>query len=810
MRRQLMEEAQDTPSLVAGIGASAGGLQALQELLGHLPPDTGMAFVVVTHLHRDQPTILPELLADRTAMSVRVVKSSARVEANTVYLAPPGTLLTIHDGALTSSDPDGSGRLYHPIDHFFRSLADSLQERAVGVILSGSGRDGALGVMEIKGASGLVMAQQPESARFDAMPRSAISRGIVDYILPPSKLAEQLVRYAQSSASRALTPSDSFEASLGLIMRLLRERAGHDFSCYKRSTLQRRVERRMNVHQIDDAREYARFLEKTPHEADLLFRELLIGVTSFFRDREAFERLATLLRTLLAQRSTRHVARVWVTGCASGEEAYSIGIVLHEVLTELGRPFLAQVFATDLDVQAIEMGRSGAYLPGIAADVSPERLARYFVCEDGIYRICKEIRERVIFAVQNVIKDPPFTKLDLVSCRNLLIYLNGEQQQRLLPMFHYALLDDGLLFLGPSETASHDAHYFESADKKWKIYRRRDVPAQHFAQIQNRFDQDLTRHPAKHRESAVPTVGHRAEQLLMLRFAPPSVLVSERGEVRYIHGRTGRYLEPASGEPSHNLSQMAREGLRFELPGIVRAALSHTSEVWRRDVSLRLNGDVIKVDLCACQVNEPEALRGLVLVSFYEHDQEVAEHVELPDDASHRLSALELDLQHTRESLKSTVEELETSNEELKSSNEELQSTNEELQSTNEELETSKEEMQSLNEELHAVNAELQEKVEELSRANDDMQNLLNGIEVATLFLDSDLRIMRFTPQARRVVNLIESDVGRPLSDLAANLDYTDLAKDAREVMETLVYKEREVRIGSDGESWALMRILPY
>jgi two-component system CheB/CheR fusion protein len=804
---------------VVGIGASAGGLEALEELFRPMPARTGMAFVVVTHQHPGHTSMLPELLGKCSKMPVVGATDGVKLAPDQVYVGPPGTLLSIMNGKLHLTEAGGDLLARLPIDHFFRSLAEDQQERAICIVLSGTGTDGTLGLRTIKGESGMAMVQDAQSAKYAGMPSSAAATGLADYVLPPARMPEHLIAYVRGPYLKAPEPAPKIVSMpaepVEKVLLLVRNRTGHDFSSYKASTIRRRIERRMNVHQIEKLRDYARYLQQNEHETDILFQELLISVTSFFRDPAAFEALAAHLPSLLDPDRDSSV-RAWVPGCSTGEEAYSIAILLRECVAEHKKPGEIQIFATDIDAGAIEKARSGVYPDGIAVDVSRQRLDRYFVREDGSYRIRKDVREMVVFAPQNVIKDPPFTKLDLISCRNLLIYLNSDLQRRLVPIFHYALKPNGILFLGPSETIGGFADLFATLDAKWKIYRRKETPGAVHAHLE--FPARVSRlgAGAAGAPSALPPLTESAtsgvvEKLLLSRFAPASVLVNDRGDIVYVHGRLGDYLEPASGRPRLNVLEMARGGLHLELAGAIHEAVAHKSAVSREQVRVEGNGSTSYVDLTVEKVGEPESLRGLLLVSFRrvpEPSPPARKKGARAAPETSRVVQLERELRHTKGSLRTTVEELETSNEELKSTNEELQSMNEELQSTNEELETSKEEMQSLNEELTTVNAELQSKVDELSQANDDMQNLLNSTELATVFLDRDLKIKRFTERATKIINLIPTDVGRPVRDLVSNLRYPHLLSDAREVLKTLCVKEEELQ--TVDEHWYLMRMMPY
>lgn len=805
---------------VVGIGASAGGLEALQEFFRNVPTDSGIGFVVVTHMQPRRESLLPELLANVTDIPVIASEDNIRVEPNRIIVAKD-SLLVIENGVLRpAKNGDEPKTLNHPIDYFFRTLANDQKEHAIAIVLSGSGNDGALGIKAIKAAGGMAMIQDPETAKYASMPESARATGLVDYTLPPGEMPAALVQYCRGpylSLARQAQPPRLPESAIQTILVRLRAHAGHDFTCYKKSTMSRRIERRMSVHRIDEPQTYLRYLRENPHELDLLLQELLISVTSFFRDPEAFEALAQkAVPGLLAQREDGHVLRVWIPGCATGEEAYSVAILLDEQIRMTERGHDIQIFATDLDERAIEIARSGLYSEGIAADVSSRRLNHYFSREDNAFRIHKNLREKIVFAVQNVISDPPFTHMDLIVCRNLLIYLDTSAQQRVLPAFHYALQPGGLLFLGESESPGEASRLFEPIAGTHKILRRRETAARippAFTHI-NRHNRGEGQGDAAEKPfpAAGPLLNRAIERLLLERFAPCSIVVDEQGTVIYLHGRSGLYLEPEQGQPKNNILKMSREGLGSALTTALSLARQQQKEVVRRGIKVRTNGDSTFTDLSVRPLMAPEILMGLLLVTLQPSPHPEKPHKddagkEAPEEPGLR-EQLERELQYTRENLQTTIEELETSNEELKSSNEELHSTNEELQSTNEELETSKEEMQSLNEELNTVNSELQSKVEALARSNDDMNNLLNSMQVAAIFLDSELRVKRYTEQALDMVRLIGSDLGRPFSDLTHSLKYGSLIEDCHRVLATLIPREMEVR--DDDNRWHLVRLMPY
>jgi len=812
---------------VVAIGASAGGLEALELFLKHVPAESGMAFVVVQHLDPTQKGMLVELLLRVSTIPVVQVTDRTRVKADHVYVIPPNKDMSIVHGVLHLLVPIAPRGLRLPIDFFFRSLADDARHRSIGVLLSGMGSDGTLGLRAIRERAGSVFVQSPESARFDAMPRSAIEAGVVDVVAPVDQLPGKIVEYLQHAQHIARPenegPDTKAQSALEKIIGLLRTAAGHDFTPYKSSTLYRRIERRMGLHQIGDIDHYVRYLRENPEEAQLLFRELLIGVTSFFRDAAVWEYLGhKALPGLLATCGKRALLRAWAPACSTGEEAYSLGIVFREALDKVGssRNVSFQIFATDLDGTAVEKARQGTYPASIAQEVSPERLKRFFVREDGAYRVRKEIRDRVIFATQNVLQDPPFTKLDLLTCRNLLIYLNTDMQRRLLPLFYYSLKPGGLLLLGSAETAGAFAGLFAALDAKSRLYRRLETAAGatipiEFPSTSYRMLGPATDPPAKSpvqdgtRLSSLQT---QVEQILLQRFAPAAILVGNGGDILFVSGRTGKYLELPAGKTNWNVLAMAREGLRRGLEAALHKALLTKTTVMLSGAIVSTQRMTHTVDVTVEPIQEPAALRGTLLIVFSDVAARPERELSKKGKGARRRTAspasLEEELSHVREELRVLREEAQTTQEELKSANEELQSTNEELQSTNEELTTSKEEMQSMNEELQTLNGELETKVDDLSRASNDMKNLLDSTAIAVVFLDEALRVRRFTPQAATLIKLLPGDVGRPLADLVSDLDYPEIYDDAREVLETLVFKEKIV-LARDGRRFNV-RIMPY
>jgi two-component system CheB/CheR fusion protein len=810
---------------IVGIGASAGGLAALEELFAALPGDRlpGIAFVVVQHLDPDHKSLLVDLMRRHTTLPVHVVTDGVTVQPDAVYVIPPSKDMALLDGRLHLLDPGAPRGLRLPIDFFFRSLAQDQRERAICVVLSGTGTDGTLGLTAIKGEGGMAMVQAPESAGYDGMPRSAIATGLADYVLPPAEMPAQLLDYARraygSDRPRDAGPPAA-EHTLQKVLVLLRAQTGHDFSQYKQTTIRRRIERRMAVTQIGHLSDYVSLLQRDPTEIETLFRELLIGVTTFFRDPAAFEALAKKALPELTGAAPHEAAlRIWVPACSSGEEAYSIAIALLEHADTLPEPVGLQVFATDIDAAAIERARTGVYPESIAADVSPDRLSRYFMRDGDTYRVKKRVRDAAIFATHDIARDPPFSRLDLISCRNLLIYLEGALQQRILQLFHYALNDSGFLLLGGSETIGDATQLFSIVDKKAKLYRSRGhlVPrtAVGLPPAQPARQAALGGATADHAGGVKTDLRELAQRALLADHTPACVIVNAEAEVLYIHGHTGRFLEPAPGETSVNLLRMAREGLRMELTTALRKATSSGTPVRCEGLHVRGNGPTSTVNVTVRPLSEPEHPTGRLFMVVFEDVPAPADdappHVteSRTDPADHRVAELERELTAKEEYLQATVEELETANEELKSSNEELQSTNEELQSTNEELETSKEELQSVNEELMTVNAELQQKIDELGQTGSDMSNLMAATGIGTVYVDQHLRIQRFTPAVTRLINLIPGDVGRPVSDIVSRLvGYDSIDQDVQHVLDDLVPLEAEVRT-QEGQ-WFLLRIQPY
>lgn len=816
------EKASDVKSTgnfpIVGIGASAGGLEALEQFLSNVPVNSGMAYVVIQHLDPTQKGFLTELLQRITKMDVHLAEDRMPVVPNSVYVIPPNKSMSILKRRLLLFDPIETRGLRLPIDFFFRSLAEDCKEAGIGLILSGMGSDGSTGLKAIKENNGIVMVQEPSTAKFDSMPRNAIDAALPDIVAPAHELHERLIGFLKYTPN--VEADQEFEikdrTALEKILILLRLHTGNDFLMYKKNTLYRRIERRMNIHKIDKIATYVHFLQENPNEIDILFKELLIGVTSFFRDQQVWKNMAeTIIPQLITHQKNNAVLRAWVAGCSTGEEAYSLAIVFKEALEKI-RPadgISLQIFASDLDNDAIEAARKGFFPANISADISAARLNRYFIKTEDGYRINTEIREMIVFAQHNLITHPPFTKMDIVTCRNLLIYLEPELQKKLLRIFYYSLNPGGTLLLGSSETLGSQGYLFKVLDLKQKFFTRsiNAVNSDYFDFPSSFARTKPSLIPDEMPEKSIVNIQTLADQLLLQQFSPAGVLVNDNGDILYISGRTGKYLEPAVGKANLNIFAMLREGLRNKFPLAFRKALMQKETVELNNLKVGTNGTTQIINVKIKWIDKPLPLRGTVMIIFT--DVHAAEGV--PSGGKGKTSsstinktAIENEVKHLQEEIQNVVEEMQTSQEELKSTNEELQSANEELQSTNEELTTSKEEMQSLNEELQTVNAELQSKVDDYSRVNNDMKNLLNSTDIATLFLDKELNIRRFTNQATKIFKLIKSDIGRPFTDQASDLIYPGLTEDAMEVLRTLVYIEKQIPT-NDGR-WFSIRIMPY
>jgi two-component system, chemotaxis family, CheB/CheR fusion protein len=823
---------ESAPFPIVAIGASAGGLEAFTRLLDALPADTGMAFVMILHLSPSHESMLSEILGRSTRMPVREAKSDMRVEPNHVYVIPPGKDIVLGRGLLQLAPRTELRGQSRPIDHFMRSLAEEHGHKSVGVVLSGTANDGTQGLGEIKAAGGITFAQD-STAEQGGMPRSAISAGAVDFVLPPDEIARELARISRHAfvAMADAGEAGTIEAqpAFGQVLEILREHMGVDFANYKRNTLFRRITRRMLLHKFESLQEYARFLSGNPAEIEALYRDVLISVTSFFRNPETYEALKERIFPRLTEERNRHDrVRVWALGCSTGEEAYSIAMAFTEYLEASGKRLGMQVFATDLNAASVEKARAGIYAKGIQQDVSPERLRRFFVEVDGGYRIAKPIRDMCVFARQNMLADPPFSRIDLITCRNVLIYLEPVLQQKLIPILHYSLRSRGFLWLGGSETIGTYRDLFELVEPRHKFYAKKLAGAAvHVPPLAKRWQPspDAATKPSPVAETANLDAQKEADRLLLARYAPPGVVVTAELDIVQFRGDTSAYLMPAPGRASLGLLKMVREGLLVGVRGAVSQAKRNGLPVRESGLRVRSNGGWRDVDVVVIPLMGPQARDGTMMVLFEESAHAVETRAREMDSqaraeaerragagdsesAAREIARLKQELGATRDYLQSVIEQQEAANEELQSANEEVQSSNEELQSINEELETSKEEIQSSNEELATVNDELQNRNLELSESNDDFQNLLASVQMPIIMLGADLRIRRFTPAAEKLLNLIPADVGRPIGDIKLRLTVTDLEAAVVEVIETVTAHEREVQ--DQGGRWYSLRIRPY
>ena len=819
------ESKSSLPFSVVGIGGSAGGIEAFTQLVRALPPDTGMAYVFVLHMGQHQKSILSEIISRETRMPVREVDARMDVQPDHVYVITPGMDLVLEDGALVPSQRRQEPSSLRNIDSFFSSMAADLGHKAIGVVLSGSATDGGLGLQEIKAEGGITFAQD-RSALHDSMPQNAIAMNCVDFVLPPNGIAKELVRIARhpliftggAEAAEILPAVDT-----AVVLEALHNATGVDFSHYKRNTLHRRISRRMVLQRIERPDEYVEYLKRTPSEIEALYQDVLIGVTSFFRDPEIFDVLkSNVFPQLVSERSRHDVTRMWALGCSTGEEAYSLAIAFSEYAESASRQYALQVFATDLNGKGIDKARAGHYARSIFDDVGPERIRRYFVEADGGYRVRKSIRDLCVFARHNILTEPPFSRIDFISCRNLLIYLGGEMQQRIIPILHYALRPDGYLWLGKSETIGQFRDMFDLVDSRHKIYRKKPaVPRMILSGMIPALRAQATtavERAAPAREMAVASLidaQKEAERLLLTRYAPASVLINGDFDILQFRGNTGAYLTPAPGRASLNLVKMLREGLLVPVRNLLSKARKDEASVRKDGLRVRSNGDSRDVSIEVIPLRSPASMAFNFLVLFEEPEspdrkaRQKRERAAAEEQTERgKQGDLKQELAATREYLQSVIEQQEAANEELQSANEEIQSANEELQSINEELETSKEEVQSSNEELATVNEELNHRNAELSQTNNDLVNLLSSVQMAIVMLGPNLRIRRLTPTAERAFNLIPADVGRPIRDLNLNISVQDLERHLEEVIDTVTVKEFEV-LDKSGK-WHLLRLRPY
>ncbi len=808
--------------VIVGIGASAGGLEALKLFFDNTSPNSGIAFVIVQHLDPTHKSLLTELLSSHTKMKVTEIMDGIIVKPNNVYIIPPNKDLNIFHGTLELIEPKEQRHVRHSIDTFFHSLAKDQKEKAIAIILSGTGSEGTLGLKEIKAAGGITIVQDPKTAEFGGMPQSAIAANAADYILAPEKMPEQLLNYLKIKdlsdlgiGQISVVPLDN---QLKKIFLSIRNQTGYDFSSYKTNTIVRRIAKRTALNQINNIDDYISFIQNNPIEIEKLYKDFLIGVTSFFRDTEVFENLYhKTIPELIERCKDKQEIRVWVCGCSTGEEAYSLAILFKEALERNKEYIKVMIFASDIDKDAIEIARSGTYFESALAGVSQNRLSRFFVRKENRFQLKKEIREMVVFAHHNVIKDPPFSKMDMISCRNVMIYMNSELQKKIIPIFIYSLNNDGILLLGTSESNGEYAKYLITVDSKNKIYRKKqnDITRKPKTEYEISYIQNQVNTPAY----TITTEGKKklnvssiTEKILLSQYAPPSVIIDKNNDALYFSGSTGQFLEPAQGEASLNILEMAKKGLKSDLDALIKKARNSKTEVETKGIEVKVDDHFQTINLIIKPVFGKEIDLGALMIIFESANQSKKTLSEdsklLSSHKKFKVSDLEKELRITREHLQTAINELELSNEDLQTTNEEFQSSNEELQSTNEELETSREELQSVNEELITVNTELSSKIEQLSQVNDDLSNLLSSIEVATIFLDRELKIKRFTPTATKIFNLIPSDIDRPVTHLSSNIVYKALVDDVKNALKTLAVKSADVQ-ANDG-TWYHMRILPY
>jgi len=813
---------------VVGIGASAGGLEAVSTLLKQLPSDTGMAFVLVQHLAPDHQSMLTELLGRETVMPVSEIIDGMPIEQNHFYVIPPNSNLGVLHGVLQLMPRGDEPGQHLPIDFFLRTLAREMSNRAIGVILSGSASDGVLGLKEIKAAGGITFAQDEETAAYPSMPHSAIAAGCVDFILSPEKIASELARIGQHPylayvSAKPVEPLPAEEDVLRKIFLLLRQYSGNDFTYYKQSTILRRIKRRILLHKLERMEDYLRYIQNQPAEIEALFRDLLINVTSFFRDPEIFDELKSgVFPQMMEDRSIDIPIRIWVPGCSTGEEVYSIAISLFEFLGDMASNTAIQFFATDLDEQAVDKARAGIYPETIAELVSANRLQRFFTRVDEGYQISKHIRDVCIFAQQNVLKDPPFSRLDLISCRNLLIYLSPVLQKKLIPIFHYALNNKGVLLLGSSETIGRHADLFRLINKKHKLYEKKPLSGP----ITADFSEISVNRLSGIKSTVLPMVQEAnwssldiqraADSIVLKKFAPCGVVINGDMDVIQFRGRTGFFLEPATGEASLNLLKMARNGLQLDLRNAIHQAMEKQMSVRKEGLRVKSNGVIRDVTIDVDPISGSVKNNHYLLVSFHENDltskqletlegepdvDEISEEVE-------EIQRLQQELSATREYLHSVIEQQEVTNEELTSANEEIQASNEELQSTNEELETAKEELQSSNEELSTVNDEMGSRNLELENLSNDLTNLIMGLSIPIVMVNENLCIRRFSNSAEKLLNLIPADQGRSITHIKTNIVIPELETILKNVIDTV--KSEEIEVQDQQGIWYSMHIRPY
>ncbi|MBX3043635.1 MAG: PAS domain-containing protein [Candidatus Kapabacteria bacterium] len=800
---------------IAGVGASAGGLEALEQFFKNIKPDSGLGYVVVQHLSPDYKSLMVELLGKHTSIPIYRAEDGMKVQKNSIYLIPPKKNLTIFHRKLYLTDQSLNLGLNLPIDIFLRSLAEDLAERSIGIVLSGTGSDGTLGIRAIKGAGGMVMVQDEETAKFDGMPKSAIATGLVDYILPPYRMGEQLLKYVEHPFLKASDKKLDIDIEendvISKILLAIRARTGVDFTYYKPNTIVRRIERRSSVHHIPDIEDYYRLVSDSPTEVNVLYKELLIGVTKFFRDSEAFELVKEkVIPRLFESKVVGESIRVWVPGCSTGEEAYTLAILLREYMNLIEREYDIKIFATDIDKDAIEYASMGTYPESIVTDISEDHLRKYFTKNGSTFKVVDSIRQMVIFATHNLIKDPPFSKIDLVSCRNLLIYFQPVMQKKVLSSFGFSLSNGGILFLGSSESIGELSSYFNVIDNKWKIYKSNEKILHPIMDVLHLPHSSIKMFPAhQDKRSKIYSDSDLLDSInkeLFNDFVPPSIIINEKYELIHVFKDANKFMKLPSGKVSLNILNMVPQELSVALGTAIHRAIKEQGEIVYKDISFMRDDKSVSLNLIVKMFKHDKTKNNMMLIIFEETGNAensliTSELFDIGSNVNQRLFDLEGELKYTKENLQATIEELETSNEELQATNEELIASNEELQSTNEEL-------QSVNEELYTVNSEYQNKIEELTELNNDINNWFNVTNIGTIFLDLKLKIRKFTPATKYFVNLIEDDIGRPISHISYNFVYNEFINQINLVLKTL--NPFEIELKSTDEKWFLLKVLPY
>jgi two-component system CheB/CheR fusion protein len=817
------------PFPIVGLGCSAGCLDALKNFFGNLPPNPDLVFIVTMHLDPTRETELNSILKNFTNLEVKIVQDGEEIENNMIYIRPPNKNAILKDGTFKLEEYEEPRGQRLPIDHMFRSLANELEDKSIGVVLSGTGTDGTLGLRKIKGHGGIAIVQDPQEAKYSGMPNSALSHVEVDYSLSVKEMPTEILRYVEnyvkpSPDGRYVSLPSKVGENINKVMNKLEGGDGEKILAYKETTLSRRISKRMAVKHINSLEQYAKFLEQHPSERNKLFEEVLIGVTEFFRDQETFMKLKDIvIPEIIKRKENQDSIRIWVVGCSTGEEAYSVALLFKDYLTKKDINKKIVIFASDANHKAISKARSGQYPENISANVTEEYLNKYFIQEDSTYKINQNIRNMIVFAHHNAITDPPFSDIDLISCRNFLIYIKSEIQEKLLKIFHYSLKDDGFLFLGSAETVGVNSNLFKEIDRKAKIFKKKEFSGdisgyeRPFPPLIDYEMQQSQKYVKKTKKKAkVEEINYKVlmKDIMLQEYSPSSVIIDSQNKIIYTHGRTGKFLEPPVGKAELDILKMARQGLDLVLTSAIKKARTINEVIKFENVEVETNGDVIRINLIVRPIHETPREKDLLLIVFEENLVKLSDltenkiEKEIDDLAHQRISQLQNELKYTKEHLQSTVEELESTNEELRAANEELQSSNEELKSTNEELQTSKEELQSVNEELMTVNNELESKVEELTNLNNDLKNLIESSDIATIFLGEDYSVKRFTPASKEIFNLIENDIGRDFRDISTKLKYENLIEDISNVHSDLNSIEKDVK--TESGKWYTMRIMPY